>query len=355
MMAYIPTGAGKAKNYFNQSLFMHAEREILETQHIGTQLVTQLATEKQADDFPHCPVLLGRALEFLTLDSNSIVLDATYGDGHYSAALLAQGARVIAFDRDPEAIAKAHDMQQQGGLENLTLIEDNFGNAGEHLEQMERDNMLAEGLDAIMVDLGVSSRQLDDAARGFSFYQDGALDMRMAKQGLSASDIVNQWSYAKLAGMFVRGGEKKFARMISNAILKARAEKPIDSTLQLATLIADAIPFHLQKKTIHPATLAFQAIRIEVNQEFAELQKLLDMSDKFLKKGGRFIGVSFHSLEDKIIARHFKRHQGVSRHMPDQQNQLYQLLTNKAIMADEDEVAQNSRARSARMRVAEKC
>ncbi len=303
------------------------------------------------NEFPHVPVLLAQMLDFLPAGNNIAVMDGTYGDGHYSNALLNKGANVFAFDKDPEAIAKGEALKQRDKLEKLHFIHADFGDCQAELRSRDIHQ-----LDAMIFDLGVSSRQLDDGERGFSFRHDGALDMRMAKTGSSAADIINSYDLQQLSRMFKRGGEQKFARAIGKAIIKTREKTPIDRTKPLAELISNVIPNHMQKRGIHPATLAFQAIRIEVNQEFAELEKALLASDSLLREGGRLIVVSFHSLEDKIMMRYLRQYQGTSRYLPEsEEQQKYKVLTKKAIIPDEAEMQRNSRARSARMRVAEKC
>ncbi len=301
-------------------------------------------------DFPHQPVMLTNVLEFLPVGENLQVMDATYGDGHYSKALLQTGATVYAFDKDPEAIEKAQDSQKQHSPK-LNLFHADFADCVSHLHEVGCTE-----LDAMIFDLGVSSRQLDDAERGFSFRHDGALDMRMAKEGKTAADIVNGYDMGDLARLFSRGGEQKFARLLAKTIIRKREEAVIDRTKQLADIISAVIPRHLQKREIHPATLAFQAIRIEVNQEFAAIDNALKAADTLLRKGGRLIVVSFHSLEDRIIMKHFRREQGVSRYLPERDAENdYRMLTRKAITPSDDEIRKNPRARSAKMRVAEKC
>ena len=306
-----------------------------------------MMAEHMIADFPHQPVLLERVLEYLPIGENLQVMDATYGDGHYSNALLQKGATVYAFDKDPEAITKG----QKQARPKLHLFQADFADCAFHLHEAG-----CTALDAMIFDLGVSSRQLDDAARGFSFRHDGVLDMRMAKHGKTAADIVNGYDMGQLARMLSRGGEQKFARLIAKTIVRAREQAMIERTKQLADMISNAIPRHLQKREIHPATLAFQAIRIEVNQEFAAIDNVLKAADNLLRKGGRLILVSFHSLEDRIIMRHLRREQGVSRHMPEREIEHdYRVLTKKAITPSDDEIQKNPRARSAKMRVAEKC
>ena len=300
-------------------------------------------------DFPHQPVLLTEVLEYLPMGEGLKVMDATYGDGHYSAALLQTGATLYAFDKDPEAIEKYETAKQH--TPKLHLFHADFADCVSHLHGAGCTQ-----LDAMIFDLGVSSRQLDDAERGFSFRHDGALDMRMAKEGKTAADIVNGYDMGDLARLFSRGGEQKFARLIAKTIVRKREEAAIDRTKKLADIISAVIPRHLQKREIHPATLAFQAIRIEVNQEFAAIDNALKAADTLLRKGGRLIIVSFHSLEDRIIMKHFRREQGVSRYLPEREaDNAYRMLTKKAITPSDDEIRQNPRARSAKMRVAEKC
>ncbi len=301
-------------------------------------------------DFPHVPVMLTQVLAWLEIQSHDKIIDATYGDGHYSVAFLQRQAQVFAFDCDPEAIAMGKLRKMEEKHKSLHLIDASFRNL---VPEMKRRNI--EMVDAIVFDLGVSSRQLDDPRRGFSLHQQGHLDMRMSKQGLSAVDIVNEWDAAKLMAMLARGGEVKFAKSIAHAILRGRETKPITDTVQLAEIIARAIARKHHKIGRHPATLAFQAIRIEVNQEKNALSQALLGVDQLLKPGGKLIVVSFHSLEDKIIARHLRGEGGRSRHLPEiAKKKGYQLLTKSAILPDEAEIERNARARSARMRVGQK-
>ena len=306
------------------------------------------------NDYPHLPVMLPQILAHLQFLTPPTIIDATYGDGHYSQAFLDRGACVFAFDCDPEAIEKGRMRQEQNRkqgnkmMENLTLIHGNFQNM---LTEMQTHPHAV--IDAIVFDLGVSSRQLDDAERGFSFTRSGRLDMRMAKEGLCAHDIVNGWTLSALIGVFKRGGEHKFAKPIAHAILKARNITMIDDTKTLADIVSATIPRKFHKIGKHPATLTFQALRIEVNQELIALKQGLHEADSLLAKDGLLLSVGFHSLEDKIIARHLRGAGGVSRHLPDDDadKSLYRLVTKSAILPDRQEIEDNPRARSARLRV----
>ena len=300
----------------------------------------------------HAPVLLREAMEALAPAPGALILDATFGGGGYTRALLEAGARVIAFDRDPDAIARGAALQAQYAGEparapSLTLYRARFS------ELLEFVN---EPLTGIVFDLGVSSFQFDEAERGFSFQADADLDMRMEKQGLSAADAVNRLSEAALADLIYRYGEDDDSRRIARAIVQARAAAPIARTGQLAKLVEDAVGGRKGART-HPATKTFQALRLLVNDELGELARGLSAAERALAPGGRLVVVSFHSLEDRMVkhfltARADAQGRG-SRHAPDlppERAPSFTLERKRATAPSDEEVAGNPRARSASLR-----
>lgn len=239
----------------------------------------------------HIPVLLAEVLEALVPAQGDLIIDGTFGAGGYTRAILATGASVVAIDRDPDAIAAGRDLEVQSGG-RLRLVQAPFSTLDEHVESA----------DGIVLDIGVSSMQLDQAERGFSFRADGPLDMRMAQSGLSAADVVNSFKPGDLARIFGFLGEERHAGRIARMIEARREKRPFERTLELA----DAIETHIgraPKDKIHPATRVFQALRIFVNDELGELAKALFAAERALKPGGRLAVVTFHSLEDRIVKR----------------------------------------------------
>jgi 16S rRNA (cytosine1402-N4)-methyltransferase len=292
----------------------------------------------------HIPVLLAEVLEALAPNAGDVIVDGTFGAGGYTKAILDSGASVVAIDRDPDAIAagKALETQSQG---RLRLVQAPFSSLAEQVDEAN----------GVVLDIGVSSMQLDQAERGFSFRTDGPLDMRMAQAGPSAADIVNRLKAGDLARIFGFLGEERHAGRIARMIEARREKKPFERTLDLA----DAIETHIgraPKDKIHPATRVFQALRIYVNDELGELAKALIAAEKVLKPGGRLAVVTFHSLEDRIVKRFIADRADAaagSRHMPEAQARTatFQKLGG-GITPGDAEVAQNPRARSARLRAA---
>jgi 16S rRNA (cytosine1402-N4)-methyltransferase len=300
----------------------------------------------------HIPVLGRRAVGFLNIRSGGVYIDGTFGAGGYTRAILAAAdCQVIGIDRDQTAIALGADLVEQAAG-RLTLVEDRFSN----LETIARGAGLA-AVDGVVLDLGVSSMQLDSGRRGFSFRQDGPLDMRMGREGASAADVVNTASERDLAGIIFTLGEERHSRAIARAIANARAIAPIATTHELAQIVATTV--HLRGGEIHPATRTFQALRIFVNDELGELLAALQAAERILKAGGRLVVVSFHSLEDRIVktflADRGDTHAG-SRHAPEVRHHapIFQVLTRRPVTPDEDEIAANPRARSAKLRAAER-
>ena len=292
----------------------------------------------------HIPVLLAEVLEALAPKTGDLIVDGTFGAGGYTRAILATGASVVAIDRDPDAIAAGRDLEAQSGG-RLRLVQAPFSTLDEHVESA----------DGIVLDIGVSSMQLDQAERGFSFRSDGPLDMRMAQAGLSAADVVNSFKPGDLARIFGFLGEERHAGRIARMIEARREKKPFERTLELA----DAIETHIgraPKDKIHPATRVFQALRIYVNDELGELAKALFAAERALKPGGRLVVVTFHSLEDRIVKRFIADRADVatgSRHLPEAHARTATFRkAGGGVTADDAEVAANPRARSARLRAA---
>ncbi len=299
-----------------------------------------------AADIPHIPVLIAPLIAACS-PIRGTWLDGTFGAGGYSRALLEAGAKkVIGVDRDPLALSMAADMVQSFG-DRLELVQGVFSELDQH----------GSDLDGIVLDLGVSSMQLDQADRGFSFMKDGPLDMRMSQQGQSAADLVNQASEAALADILFLFGEERVSRRIARAIVKARTDAPITTTLHLAEIIEKCLP-RAKPGQAHPATRSFQAIRIAVNDEYGELLGGLEAAERALKPGGQLAVVTFHSIEDRMVKRFFQARSGGSgqgsRHAPQiQQNApQFTLKSRKAIGPDDRELAANPRSRSAKLRVA---
>jgi 16S rRNA (cytosine1402-N4)-methyltransferase len=300
----------------------------------------------------HIPVLGRHAVGFLNVRTGGVYVDGTFGAGGYTRAILAAAdCKVIGIDRDQTAIALGADLVEQAAG-RLTLTEDRFSN----LDTIARDAG-HETVDGIVLDLGVSSMQLDSAERGFSFRHDGPLDMRMSSEGASAADVVNAASERDLAGIIFTLGEERHSRAIARAIVNARAIAPIATTHELAQIVATIV--RPRAGDIHPATRTFQALRIFLNDELGELVAALQAAERVLRPGGRLVVVSFHSLEDRIV-KTFLADRGDaragSRHAPEVRHHapIFQVLTKRPLTADDDEVARNPRARSAKLRAAER-
>ncbi len=294
----------------------------------------------------HVPVLIEEAIAFLAPVAGGIYVDGTYGAGGYTAAILAAGASVLAIDRDPAAIAAAAPDP------HLTLVEGRFS----ELDEIARARLTAP-VDGVVLDVGVSSMQLDEAERGFSFRGNGPLDMRMEGAGHTAADVVNAMPVADLARILKVLGEEKKAKIVAGAIARARTNAPIETTGQLAEIVAGAIGRGGADR-IHPATRTFQALRIYVNRELDELAAGLVAAERLIAEGGRLVVVSFHSLEDRIVKRFLAERSAVraggSRHRPEAElaPPTFELITRSAVAPSDAEVTRNPRARSARLRAA---
>ena len=300
----------------------------------------------------HIPVLGRPAVEFLAVRAGGVYIDATFGAGGYSRAILdTADCRVIGLDRDQSAIARGADLVQAAGG-RLVLVEDTFSNLAAVARGVGHD-----AVDGVVFDLGVSSMQLDEAERGFSFRHDGPLNMRMGRAGPSAADVLAAASERDLAAIIATLGEERHARAVARAIVAARRDAPIETTRALADIVAGKV--HARPGTIHPATRTFQALRIFVNEELDELAAGLAAAEHVLRAGGRLVVVSFHSLEDRIVKSFLasRGHRaGPSRHLPEaaQPPATFRSLTKRPIVPDEIEVSANPRARSAKLRAAER-
>jgi 16S rRNA (cytosine1402-N4)-methyltransferase len=298
----------------------------------------------------HIPVLLDEVMRHLAPAAGGIFVDATFGAGGYSRAILANGAEVIAIDRDRQAIAAGQALLAAADG-RLTLVAGRFSDLDRIASEHGREKV-----DGVVLDVGVSSMQVDDPGRGFSFRADGPLDMRMGEDGPSAAEIVNRMAQEDLARIIAVLGEEKRARSVARAIAAARERQPITRTLELARIVAAAVG--RPTPGIDPATRTFQALRIFINRELDELAAALGASERVLGEGGRLIVVAFHSLEDRIVKRFLADRSSIlaggSRHAPERAvaPPTFELLTRAALVPSAGEVARNPRARSAKLRAA---
>jgi 16S rRNA (cytosine1402-N4)-methyltransferase len=300
----------------------------------------------------HIPVLGRQAVGMLQPRAGGIYVDATFGGGGYSRTILdTAGTRVIGIDRDRSAATAGFDLVDRSDG-RLTLFEDRFSNLAEICAAQGVD-----AVDGVVMDVGVSSMQLDEAERGFSFRLDGPLDMRMGHAGPTAADVIAKASEADLANIIYIFGEERHSRSLARAIVAARRQAPIATTRALADIVAKVV--RSKPGEIHPATRTFQGLRIFVNEELDELHLALSAAERVLKPGGRLAVVSFHSLEDRIVKNFLVERAkagGGSRHLPviAQAAPSFHILTKRPVTPDEDEVAANPRARSAKLRAAER-
>ncbi len=308
---------------------------------------------------PHIPVLLKEVLDTLNPRDGGVYVDGTFGNGGYSRGMLeAADCIVWGIDRDPHVIAKAQDMEAEFPG-RLKVVEGRFGDMFELLNAQLRAGGVS-GVDGVALDLGVSSMQLDQSERGFSFMQDGPLDMRMEQKGLSAEDAVNDLDETELADIIYQFGEERHSRRVARAIVKARTEARITRTGQLAEIVSGVVK--KSKDGIHPATRTFQGLRIYVNDELGEVDRGLAGAERLLGVGGRLAVVSFHSLEDKRVKAFLNERSGnlpnPSRHVPDTGVKgpvpTFKLLKKGAVKPGKEECKANPRARSSRLRMAER-
>ena len=305
-------------------------------------------------EFKHIPVLFNETIDALNVRPDGIYVDCTAGGGGHCAAVAERltTGRIIAIDQDPEAVANLQERFKNNG--RVTIVHDNFVNISSILE-----NLGIDGVDGIMADLGVSSHQLDTDERGFSFHKDAPLDMRMSMEGMSAADLVNTASQSELQKIIYTYGEEKFAPSIARNIVKAREKKPIETTFELVDIIKASMPMKA-KRDGHPARKTFQALRIEVNGELEKLERALDDMFEALNPSGRIAIITFHSLEDRIVKQKMASWcQGctcpkdfpvcVCGNKP-----KAKLVVRKPVCANETELRNNPRARSAKLRICEK-
>nr|WP_310619080.1 16S rRNA (cytosine(1402)-N(4))-methyltransferase RsmH [Pseudovibrio sp. M1P-2-3] len=300
----------------------------------------------------HIPVLLDRVVAAMDAMPGEVIVDGTFGAGGYTSRFLQAGSTVVAIDRDPDAIAGGQPLLKESDGK-LKLVHGQFVDLDAHARDLG-----FEGVDGVVMDLGVSSMQLDQPERGFSFRGDGPLDMRMEQAGPSAADVVNQMERKDLTRIIGLLGEEKRASAVSAAICRAREEKPFERTLELAKVVEKVVGRNPKKPGIHPATRTFQALRIYVNGELHQAAGALAAAERILKPGGRLVVVTFHSLEDRIVKRFLadrtKTRGGGSRHMPevDVPPATFEYVVKGNQDASDEEVAGNPRARSARLRAA---
>ncbi|MGI8725206.1 MAG: 16S rRNA (cytosine(1402)-N(4))-methyltransferase RsmH [Methyloceanibacter sp.] len=303
----------------------------------------------------HIPVMLSEVLAALNPTSGETIIDGTFGAGGYSKAILdAADCKITAIDRDPDAVAAGRALADQFP-ERLTLVVGRYSDMDAIAESQGHVTV-----DGVVLDLGVSSMQVDQAERGFSFSHDGPLDMRMGKEGPSASDIVNELSESELAGIIAVLGEERRARAIARAIVAVRSERPIARTSELADIVASVLGRRWDESK-HPATRTFQALRLYLNEELDELAEGLSAAERVLRAGGRLVVVTFHSLEDRIAKRFFASRSlpgpRGSRHLPEQMGEAppsFRLLNRRALHPLTEEIRLNPRARSASLRAGER-
>ena len=301
---------------------------------------------------PHAPVLLAEVIEALAPKAGDVIIDATFGAGGYTRAILERGADVVALDRDP-TVQPFADAVARDFPDRFQLIRTPFSGLAEAFEESGKAK-----LDGAVFDIGVSSMQLDQAERGFSFMRDGPLDMRMSDEGVTAADIVNTWDHGPLAHIFKLYGDERQSGRVATAILRRRVEQPFTRTLDLAEVVEKALGGR-RGAAIHPATRVFQALRIAVNDELGELERGLEAAEATLAPGGRLVVVTFHSLEDRMVKAFLTERTGNapggSRHAPvavETRKPSFDLLFKGAREAGEAELAANPRARSAKIRAA---
>lgn len=308
-------------------------------------------------EFKHVSVLLNESVEGLCIKPDGIYADGTMGGGGHSEAILkklSDKGRLIGIDRDAEALEASR--QRLKGFSNVTYIHDNYKNIRQIL-----DNIGVDKIDGAVLDLGVSSYQLDNRGRGFSYMEDAPLDMRMNREdSLSAYDVINTYSEERLASIFFEYGEERFSRKIARIIAQRRQTAPIKTTMELVDIIKAAIPERLRQKNSHPAKRVFQAVRIEVNGELRDLRGSLDDFFDSLAPGGRLAVITFHSLEDRIVKTAFASYAKGCTCPPDfpvcvcGKKPRAKIVTRKPILPGDEECGSNRRSKSAKLRIAEK-
>ena len=307
-------------------------------------------------EFNHFSVMLNECIQGLDIKPDGIYVDGTAGGAGHSKEIAkrldgSKGGRLIAIDRDPDAVKVATER-----LEGLPaqVVKGNYSQIDSILEDLH-----IQGVDGILLDLGVSSFQLDNAVRGFSYHSDAPLDMRMSREGFSARDVVNNYSFEQLAKIIFEYGEEKYARSIAMGILKAREHRPLETTLELAEAIKASVPQRVRREK-NPCKKTFQAIRIEVNSELEHLSIALDKAFECLNTGGRLCIISFHSLEDRLVKQRFKGFCTGCTCPPDfpvcicGKKPRGKMITSKPIEASQEELAVNNRSHSAKLRIIEK-
>ena len=309
-------------------------------------------------EFTHYSVLLEECLEGLDIKPNGIYLDGTLGRAGHSQRIvrqLTEGGRLICVDRDRAALDAAQE-RLKDWMDRVTLVHSNFAAIDEILDGLGQDK-----IDGMLFDLGVSSPQLDDSSRGFSYMADAPLDMRMDRsEGLTAADVVNDWSQEELRRILLQYGEERYAGLIAAAIVRRRADKPIETTLELVDVIKSAMPGKALKEKQHPAKRSFQAIRIAVNDELTAVDRMIQAAVPRLKQGGRLAVITFHSLEDRIVKTGLAQFAKGCTCPPDfpvcvcGKTPDIKLITRKPILPGERELEENPRSRSAKLRIAEK-
>ena len=304
-------------------------------------------------EFIHKSVLFDEAIESLNVDGSKIILDGTAGGGGHSSEIAKKAKLLIAVDQDPDAISVLNE--RLGDRENVRIVQNNFENIKEIVSSLG-----IEKIDGVLLDLGVSSFQLDTADRGFSFHSDAELDMRMSKSGLSAKDVVNTYSKEALTDILYRYGEEKFAPRIAANIVQARQEKPIETTFELNEIIKIAIPAKMREKGGHPSKRTYQALRIECNKELEVLKDSLDDMIDCLKDEGRLCIITFHSLEDRAVKNNFRTNENPCTCPPNfpvcvcGKVSKGKVVNKKPIIASEEEMNENPRSQSAKLRIFEK-
>lgn len=310
------------------------------------------------EDAPHVPVMLDEVLDFLSPQENKIYVDCTFGNGGYSEAILkSSSCTLYSIDRDPSVVDRAEELSQNY-KNRFHFMAGTFGNIQSLLQERNISK-----IDGMVLDIGVSSMQLDQAERGFSFKKDGPLDMRMGDEGPNAADLVNTLPEEELADIIYKYGEERKSRHIAKKIVERRKEEPFQTTLDLAETVKSCFP-KFTKSKIDPATRTFQALRIAVNDELGELERALEASIPLLNDGGRLVVVTFHSLEDSIVKSFFKKNAlpkrkrnkyaeySLQSNDEDPTDKFFETLTKKPSIASDAEQAQNPRARSAKLRAA---